>query len=247
MKDSAEHGGRLKKLCSRLKVEIGEVKLRERTDPTTELVLGCLSAVATEAKAHTMLHRIRNHFVDFNELRVSRPEELAEVMGKQFPKVRETAGQIGTVLKQVFVKHDSLDLSELVEGNKRDAKAFLDGLGGVTPYLVARVMLNSLEAHAFPVHEGMLVMLKGEDVIPEKADAADVQGFLERHVSATSVRETHALLRKHADNYRPKRKAGDKAAAKATKKKTAKKAVKKSTKKATKKTAKKTTQKTADK
>lgn len=218
MKDSAEHSARLKRFINRIRRELGAPTVGEPTDPTTELMLACLSVDATEAKARAALNRLHSSFVDFNELRVSRPEEIVDVMGKGFPAARETAASILALLKEVFDINDSLDLSQLVLEGKREARSFIEQMEHATPYVVARIMLNSLEAHAFPVNDQMIKMLRSEEIITAQADAADVQGFLERHISATTIRKTYMLLRKYADGYRPKRKTTKKASKKKTKK-----------------------------
>ena len=244
MKDSAEHGLRLKKLCNRLKRSGGKVTIPSPNDPITELVLGCLSSHTTENKARTALNAIRNHFVDFNELRVGRADEVVELLGKGFPQAKAASKQILQLLNTIFARENCLELSELSDGGKRDAKLLLEQLDGADAYVVARVMLRSLEAHAFPVHEQLMNMLEGEEVIEPNVDVADVQGFLERHISVNDVQKTYALLRRHADRYRPnKKKSSDESAKKvAVKKKTAggtaRKTASKKTARSTKKTAK---------
>ena len=250
MKDSAEHGARLKRLCARIRREMGAQAVSAGHDPTTELVLACLSAGTTEAKARTTLNRLRSNFVDFNELRVSRPDEIVEILGKNFPQGTDTAEAILAALRELFDLRDTLDMTDLIEGGKREAKVFLEGLENLTPYMIACVLLHSLDAHAFPVNAQMMDMLRGGDVITAKADAGNVQGFLERQLSATTIRKTYILLRKYADSYRGVAKTSKKTGKKAAKKtkttstkKTAKKAAKKTTKKTTKTTTKKTAKK----
>ena len=226
MKDSAEYAPRLKKLLNRLKRQ-GVPKVKDSMiDPTSALVLGCLSSVTTETKARSAFNKLANNYVDFNELRVSRVEEVTEVLGREFPQAKEISSKITRLLKQIYSELDSLDMSDMCNGSKREAKAFLQRLEDATPYVVSRVMLQSVQAHAFPVHEQMLKMLRKEEVVSAEAKEADVQGFLERQISANKIQKTYALLRRHSDNYRPR--AGD-----------AKKRPKKKIKKAKEKAAKK--------
>ena len=51
MKDSAEHGARLKRLCNRVRRELRAPVIPPQHDPTTELVHACLSWATSEAKA----------------------------------------------------------------------------------------------------------------------------------------------------------------------------------------------------
>jgi len=237
MKDSIEYAPRLKKLCNRLKHETATTPKTDLIDPCTAIVLACLSAVTTENKARLGLSRLRHTFVDLNELRVSHFEEVADILGKGFPRRKEIAQQIISLLKDVYNAHDSLNLDDLREGSKREAKAFIESLEGANAYIVARVLLLSIGAHAIPVHQQMLQMLCKENVIPANANEADVQGFLERQIPADQNRKIYAILRRQADSLRIKRTSETKSTAKSTKK--AKKTTKKKNKRTkTKKTGK---------
>ena len=247
MKDSSEHAASLKRLCNKLKRAGTKVAESGPYDITTEIVLACLSAHTTESKARTALNRLRSGFVDFNEMRVCRTGELVEILGKNFNQGKEVSEQIIKILGAIFEKRDSLDIEDLKEMGKRDAKSFLESLTGANPYVVSRIMLRSLGAHAFPVHDQMLAMLRAEEVIEESVDAAAVQGFLERQISVSQVHKLYGLLRSNADSYKggagrakkaaAKTKKVDKTALSSTeKKKTVKKtAAKRVTKKTTKK------------
>ena len=241
MKESSAYGARLKRLCNRLKREIGPLKETEKRDPLTEMLLACLNEVVSASKAKTALNRLRSQFVDYNELRVARPEEVIEALGKGFPKSREFMAHLTALLQDVFVRQDTLELDELENMGKREAKAFLQELDHAGDYVVARVMLNCLDGHAFPVNREMLTMLRGEGVVDPKADLAEVQGFLERHISATQIKAVYTLLQHHAEHYKPPAAAGKKTVSKKTAtRKAASVAAKKKTKKASKKKVKKT-------
>lgn len=206
MKDSSKYGARLKALCTRLRREKSSGTEVAGSDVTTELVMACLSEYMTESKARAGLNKLRGALVDFNELRVCRVEEIAGILGKNTPNASEAAEKTVTVLGAVFAANDSMDLSHLQEGGKREARVFVEGLEGADAYIVARVMLRSMGAHAFPVHEQMMKMLQQEEVVLASADAADVRGFLERHISASEIAKDYAMLRYHADKVKvPKR------------------------------------------
>jgi len=202
MKDSVEYTQRLKKLRRQLKQEGSDKIKMEEVDPTTALIFACLSEYATEKKARTALNKIKSSFVDYNELRVCRVDEVVEVLGRGFPQAKDVAGRIINLLKQVYNKEDSLDLSFLQEGSKREARNYLEKLKDSTAYVVGRVMLQSIGAHAFPVNQQMINMLRKEEVIHPEATEVEIQGFLERQISVRRVQNTYALLRQYADRLR---------------------------------------------
>ncbi len=250
MKNSSEYATQLKKLCKRVQKELGSPEEPELTDPTTEIVLSCLSAFTTESKAQSGLNKLNAHFVDFNELRVSRDIEVAKVLGSSFPQAKDAAKLIIQILQAIFDKEDALDLSHLPSTGKREVKAFLESMSALPAYTVARVMLKSIGGHAFPVHEKMLTVLQKEEIVSPDASMSDVQGFLERQIPSKTLQKTYIQLRQFTDQYKMSAAKKETAAKKktTTKKKTAtKKATKKKTaaKKTTKKktTKKKTTKK----
>lgn len=253
MKDSSEYGAKLKKLCNRLQRSGGKAEVLEGQDIVTEILLACLSVYTTESKARTALSKLRSSCVDYNELRVHRISEVMEVLGKNFPQSRDAARQLLALLQSIYNKEDCLDLEHLRDVGKREGKAYLESLDGSSTYMVSRATLFGLGGHAFPINEQMLTMLREEEVVDKDASEAEVQGFLERQITASRINKVYALLRQHADEFKPakskkvvkkpavskkkattKKSATTKAAKKVSKKKAAnsnKKAKKKATKK----------------
>ena len=125
MKDSVDYTSNFKKLCNRLRRELGTPAKPDPLDPSTEIVLACLSTYATESQAKTALHHLQRAFVDINELRVCRIDEIAEVLGSNFPHAKEVAGQIITLLKQIFDRQDHFNLSSIKVISFERASVFL--------------------------------------------------------------------------------------------------------------------------
>ena len=222
MKDSSEYAARLKRLCNRLQRSGGKTIDSEPADVTTELLLACLSEHMTESKTRSAFNKLRSNFVDYNELRVMRPAEVVEILGKGFAQYRPAFGQMVRVLRALFDEQDHLDLEHLKSVGKREARGFLEGLEGTSGYVVSRVMLRALGGHAFPIHKPMLQMLQAEEVVDTAADIATVQGFLERQITSKRIHKVYALLRRYTDvarSPRPSKKTTKKATS-STKKKT---------------------------
>ena len=239
MRNSADYAERLLKLCRKLRRAKGATKETGPSDPIEEIILGFLTEQCTESKAVTLLHKMQKYLVDYNELRVCRDIEISKLWGSSVSNGREAARKIINALQEIYDLNDSIELEFLQEGGKREARTYLDNLKNINAYVAARVMLLSLEAHAFPVHEAMLTMLRGEDLVDAKADLADVQGFLERQIPAKDLNKYYPLLRDYADRYKvpsarkkataAKRKAAAKKTATGTKAATKKKAARKKT------------------
>ncbi|MCF7958521.1 MAG: hypothetical protein K9M57_08750, partial [Phycisphaerae bacterium] len=108
MKNSAEYSSKLKKLVARLKKEYKVSVSTTPMDPMDALLFACLSEVTTDSKARSIAKKLKNFFVDVNEIRVCRVEELAEVLGKGIPESRECARVIIGLLQNIYDELNTL-------------------------------------------------------------------------------------------------------------------------------------------
>lgn len=236
MKDSKIYAKKIDKLFKSLKKKYDKIKVSAYDNVLEALIYAIVNENTTVSAADSAMRRINKHFVDFNDLRVSRPEEIEEVLGD--PKhMHETALTIPKVLNAVLERDDKICLEELKELGKRQAKKELEEINGMTKFACCYCFLTSLHGHAIPVNQKMINYLREEGLVHPKANGHDIEGFLERQIHAADAWLFYSLLRKECDTSKSK-----KNTKKATKKKTAKKATKKTTaKKAVKKAVKKTT------
>jgi len=200
MRKGTLYARKIKKLCARLKKGRSVPQQGDPVDPVEQLLLGILHRGTALSRAERALARIRSAMVDLNELRVSTPSELVLLLGSGFPHATEKAKAIVTVLNQVFGRYHDLTLHALKTKGKRDARRYLERLDGADPAAVAGVMLFSLEGHAVPVDEVMLRVLREDELVDPKADVKEVQGFLERNVSAAKAYEMTTLLRRYSED-----------------------------------------------
>jgi hypothetical protein len=266
MKNSKEYASKVKKLYASLKKTGVASKKVEFDDPIDAIVYATVSEYLNESATRQALKKIDKHFVDLNDLRVSRPEEVVDVLGGNSDVGKPLAESLKTVLNSIYTKYDVLELSFLTEIGKRQAKKDIEGMAGISNFVLGFCFMTSLEGHAIPLTEWMADYLKGNKLAHPDADAATIEGFLERQISAANGFEFYSLLRQECEKpgNMPKKpatkakKATKKKAKKATKKKVAKKvekvtnevvetAAKKVVKKAVKKTVKKAAKKAVKK
>lgn len=202
MKDSKKFGGLLTKEFNRLKRAHGRQEPVHYDEPVRALVHACLAESALEeevAKLHEEIHR---HFVDLNDLRVCRREEMLDIMGSWIPeeKKRDTAGRLTTLLNSIFNRWDKMSLEELREMGKREARKEIESLEGADAYLTAYCMLTALDAHAVPLTERMIAYLREQGLVDPEASDADILAFVERHVAAKDAMLFYQLLRREAEH-----------------------------------------------
>lgn len=199
MKNSKDYGAKIDKLFKSLKKGGGAVKPVAYKEPVDAVVYAFVSAFTTEANAAKIIKRINSHFVDVNDLRVSRPEEIVEVFGEMTDAAAASAEAMTTALNAIFEKYDKVSLEALCGEGKRQARKDLEQLAGITPFVAAYTTLTALGGHAIPLTDRMVDYLKQNELVDVEAAIQDIEGFLERHISAADAYSFYALLRAEAE------------------------------------------------
>lgn len=230
MKNSKEYSPKIEKLLKSLKKGSASVAPPRYADPVEAIVYAFISAFTTEANAAKLIKRIDSHFVDINDLRVSRPEEILEVFGDQSEAAAASAQAMVAVLNAVFEKFDKVSLMPLAEEGKRQARKTLEDVPGMTPFATAYTFLTALGGHAIPLTDAMIAYLKHNELVHPEASGQEIESFLERQIGAADAYTFYAMLRieseggvKPAVKPKAKKRAGNPAAKKTIKKRTPKK------------------------
>lgn len=212
MKKSREHAQRLQRLYRALKRDHPKIEPVSHDDPVDALIYGVVSEKMSASHAETAMKGIRRTFINWNDLRVSRVEEIVEAIGAGNSSGRDTAVTLTTALRAVFDAHHTVSLQTLKKLGKRPAKLAIEKLGGLSRFTINYCMLTSLQAHAIPLTERMLGYLKQYKIVEAQADADEIEGFLTRQVPAKNAFEFYALLRQEAERSKPAAKSAPKAA-----------------------------------
>jgi hypothetical protein len=199
MRGATDCAKRLKQLFSSLRSRLGKVNLPPATDPITQLILGVLSRDTPETKASEGLERLRSMVVDYNELRVIPPIELAVIFA-DFPDARLKCEDISRALNGVFAQEHSISLDRLAGLPRRDVQELLAELDGLEPYTRARIRLLGLQQHAVPLDEAMWALARAEHVVDARCPLLEAQQFFERQIAEQDALEFYALLKRHAWN-----------------------------------------------
>ncbi len=235
MKDSKDYSPKVMKLYRSLKRQSGKSDLPAYGDPIEAVVDALVYECMPQPAAMRAVKRMKSHFVDLNDLRVSRKEEILDVFGDHSPAAEAGAGAITQVLNALFEKQNKVTLEPLRHEGKRQAKKELEEIAGITPFAVNYCFLTALDGHAIPLTGPMLDYLRDHDLVHPEASDSDIAGFLERQIAAADAYTFYLLLREEAEHGKSaaKKGAAAKKPAAASKKTTRPKkaAVKKTTKK----------------
>jgi endonuclease III len=226
MKDSQDYSGKVQKFYRKLKREYGKVKKPDYADPVGALVYGIISERASESWSQGAYKRILEHFVDFNDLRVSRSGEILEVLGDDTAVTRRISSALVGALQALFKKYNTVRLDALENMSKRPARQVLGKIEGVSRFVVNYCMLMSLQSHAMPLTAKMIEYLRSKELVHPESDEQEIEGFLMRQISASEAYKFYTYLRLESEGDGSKSK---NRAKKVTRKKPKKKASKKRT------------------
>jgi len=217
MKDSKEYSPKVRKLYRSLKRKYPKVQRVIYDEPVDALVYAIVSENMGETATHSAIKRFIDYFVDWNDLRVSRAEEIVEVLGADTPVTRDIASALTMALGAVFNKYNTVSLKALQRIGKRPARQALEQIEGTSPFVVDFCCLTSLQGHAIPLTKKMTEFLRSNELVHPDADEQQIEGFLAKQISAKSAYEFYALLRCQSESRKadPKKKTTRRTKAKA--------------------------------
>ncbi|MCD6393352.1 MAG: hypothetical protein J7M40_07580 [Planctomycetes bacterium] len=213
MKNSKQYAKAIGKLYRSLKKKHGKVKAVEFDDPVEAIVYAIISENVRSSKARSIRKRINEHFINLNDLRVSRTEEISEVLGSGSSAARRTADRLTEVLNAIFHEFDKVGMEELKEMGKRQGHKELEKLQPAGRFAVDYCFLTALGGHAIPLTPRMIEYLKADALVDPAATDEDIASFLERQILADSDYEFYSLLRRQSEASSKKFKPPAKAAA----------------------------------
>ena len=199
MKNGKEYSKKVQKLYRSLKRKFPVVQKAIYDEPVDALVCAIISAELSEPAAQSAIKRLADYFVDWNDLRISRVEEIVEVLGPEASAARDIASALTTALRAVFSKYNMVSLKALSKMSKRPARAALEKIEGVNRFVADYCMLTSLHGHAIPLTKKMIEFLRSNELVHPGADEREIEGFLARQISAENAYEFYSLLRHQSE------------------------------------------------
>lgn len=169
------------------------------SDPVAVLVHSWLLWEASSEQAATAMGKLLDQRVDFNELRVSLPHEVAGIIGKRYPRVEERLHGIRRTLHDLFLRRHELSFAYLEEKGKRDIKAEIESLDGITPFVSARLLRVSFGVHSMPADDQLSALLHEHDVIDEPVEPEDLASWLSTTVKADEAEGAMLALQSAVD------------------------------------------------
>jgi endonuclease-3 len=179
-----------------LEAEYGTVPWRPHGDPIAELLLTVLSQNTSDANSGRAFIRLLNDFLDWHALLdadVKAIERAIQPGGLAPTK----APRLQAMLREVWSRRGSFDLSFLRELPLDEAREWLRSLPGVGPKTAACVLLFALGRPALPVDTHVHRVAKRLGLVPEKTTAEKAHEVLEGMLTPEQVHPFHIQLIKH--------------------------------------------------
>ena len=188
MKRGTHYAKKLKRAYSKFRGCAARRSIPEPTPPVEQLILAVLSQETSLSRARKAAKQLNEDMIDYNELRVSTPAEISESIDRHVPRAVQCAKALIRLLNAIYRTEYAVSLDSLTSKGIREVKSSLERLEGITPYVTASVLLWSLGGHAVPINDPVLEFLKKQELVDPRASCAEVQSFLERHISAAEAR-----------------------------------------------------------
>ena len=164
--NSALHAD-LNKVCEALEERYGRRKTIKSTDFIEALVYQILEMGANEKNARDALKRIREEYVDWNDMRVATVRELEDVLGPKYYRVREKAEDLKHLLADVYTAFRKMDIHDLLNAEGIETLRALPETTLIRKDMVARALLLVLDVKVFPIDEDQFKLLKFLGGVPK--------------------------------------------------------------------------------
>jgi len=165
------------------------------TDPLVhELVFSMLLWESSIENAVKAMGRIHAEFVDYNELRVCFPSEIEALLGSRYQRAEDRSVRLIESLRQIYFTYQRLTLEPLREMSKREARDFLVSIESLPRFVVSRILLLGLDAHALPLDAKIARALHKADLIKSSKNPDTIAVALERSIRANQTLDTYTRL-----------------------------------------------------
>ena len=202
MKDSKEYSKKIHKLFRSLKAKYPKVKTVSYDEPADALVYAIIGENMSGPETEAAIKRFADYFIDLNDLRVSRTEEIVEALGEDTASTKDTALILTRILRAIFDQYNNISLEALKKIGKRPAKQALEKIEGINHFVVNYCMLTSLQGHAIPLTQRMIAYLRDNELVHPDADEQEIEGFLAKQIPSENGFEFYTLLRRQSESPR---------------------------------------------
>jgi hypothetical protein len=156
----------LLKVISALEERYGQRKAGKFTDFIEALVFQILELGAQEKASRDALKRLRDEYVDWNDMRVATVRELEDILGNKYIQVRKKAEDIKHLLADLYTAFRRMEITELTPEGVETLRALPDTTN-VRKDDLERALVLTLDFKVFPCDEDQFKLLKFLGGVPK--------------------------------------------------------------------------------
>jgi endonuclease-3 len=189
----ADRRRRVRTIHRRLKRRFGPLEPPRRTDPLEELILTVLSQHTSDLNAGRAFEALRAKYPKWEQVVRARPTAVADAI-RSGGLADTKAPRIQAILRTVFDRGGSFDLSSMQDASDDEIRRYLTSLPGVGPKTAAVVLAFSFGRSAMPVDTHVHRVSTRLGLIPPKTTADKADRILHELVPAAIRVELHVGL-----------------------------------------------------
>ena len=183
----------INKLHKYVKKEYQVVSPPSNRSVLEHMIYGCCLENSTFEAADEAFAKLQENYFDWNEVRVTTTDELAEVC-KSLSHPKEAAACLKKTLHGVFEHYYQFDLDFLRKENLSKAVQTFQKFNGVSPFVVSYAAQNGLGGHSIPIDRAMMGLFYVLGIVSEDESTKDRVPGLERTIPKAKGAEFFVLV-----------------------------------------------------
>ncbi len=191
----------LTRVTEALEERYGRRKHQLYEDVIEALVQQILDLGVPEKSGREAMKRLREEFIDWNDMRVATIREIEDVLGVRYPKVREKAEDLRHLLADLYTAFRRMDFREALAGDGIETLRALPETSNIRRDFVDRALLLAIGITVFPCDEEQLRLLKFLGGAPKAWTLQQAQRRIEESLDVEGLDRLSRTLREHVQMY----------------------------------------------
>jgi endonuclease III len=186
----------LMKVCEALEERYGNRKPAKFADFIEALVYQILELGVQEKTARDALKRLRDEYVDWNDMRVATVREIEDILGPKYYQVRKKAEDIKHLLADLYTAFRRMEISELTPEGVETLRA-LPETTNVRKDDLERALVLTMGFTVFPCDEDQFKLLKFLGGVPKPMTMQQAVKKIEESLDPEQALRLSRGLREH--------------------------------------------------
>ena len=191
----------LMQVCEALEERYGKRKPQKCTDIIEALVHQILELGTKETTAREAFKRLKDEYVDWNDMRVATVREIQDILGPKYHRCREKSEDIKHLLADLYTAFRRMDIANALEPEHIHTLRALPDTTNIRRDMVDRALLLVLDVRMLPCDEEQFRLLKFLGGVPKQASLSQYQKKIEESLDTEQLLRLSRVLREHVHMY----------------------------------------------